>query len=101
MGAPHLLGPKFSDGVQQAESIHLELLGSPREARPDLNCRKIASLTMSAPSSTFWVYDSVAHKECAISLSQKVCAVPNLGPLVIVFQVRNSVRPMHLFGHNP
>jgi hypothetical protein len=41
VGAPHLLGLKFSDGVQQAESIHLELLGSPREARPDLNCRKI------------------------------------------------------------
>ena len=39
-------------------------------------------------------------EECAISLSWKVCAVPNLGPLVIVFQVRNSVRPMHLFGLN-
>jgi hypothetical protein len=27
-------------------------------------------------------------------------AFPTLGSLVIVFQVRNSVRPMHLFGHN-
>ena len=25
---------------------------------------------------------------------------PTVGSLVIVFQVRNSVRPMHLFGHN-
>jgi hypothetical protein len=27
-------------------------------------------------------------------------AFPTLGSLVIVFQVRNSVRPMHLFGRN-
>ena len=27
-------------------------------------------------------------------------AFPTVGSLVIVFQVRNSVRPMHLFGHN-
>jgi hypothetical protein len=27
-------------------------------------------------------------------------AFPAVGSLVIVFQVRNSVRPMHLFGHN-
>ena len=26
-------------------------------------------------------------------------AFPTVGSLVIVFQVRNSVRPMHLFGH--
>jgi len=39
-------------------------------------------------------------EECAISLSWMVCAVPTQSPLVIVVQVRNSVRPMHLFGHN-
>src|ERR1700720_395395 len=27
-------------------------------------------------------------------------AFPTVGSLVIVFQVRNSVRPMHLFGRN-
>src|SRR2546425_3653475 len=26
--------------------------------------------------------------------------MPSQGPLVILFQVRNSVRPMHPFGHN-
>jgi hypothetical protein len=34
----------------------------------------------------------------AISLSLTVLLVPTQGPLVIVFQIRNSVRPMHLFG---
>jgi hypothetical protein len=27
-------------------------------------------------------------------------AVPTQSPLAIVFKVRNSVRPVHLFGHN-
>jgi hypothetical protein len=35
----------------------------------------------------------------AISLSLRHCHA-NPGSLVILFQVRNSVRPMHLFGHN-
>ena len=37
-------------------------------------------------------------KECAISLSLKLCR-SNQGSLAIKFQVCNSVRPMHLFGH--
>ena len=40
------------------------------------------------------------HSEkSAISLSLKMCR-SNQGSLAIKFQVRNSVRPMHLFGHN-
>src|SRR5271167_2054421 len=38
-------------------------------------------------------------KKSAISLSWMVLPFPTVGSLVIVFQVRNSVRPMHLFGH--
>jgi hypothetical protein len=39
------------------------------------------------------------HSEkSAISLSLKVFAFSNRRLVVIVFQVRNSVRPMHLFG---
>ena len=37
-------------------------------------------------------------EECAISLSLKVCHT-NQGSPRNRFQVRNSVRPMHLFGH--
>jgi hypothetical protein len=39
-------------------------------------------------------------KKSAISLSWMVLPFPTVGSLVIVFQVRNSVRPMHLFGRN-
>jgi hypothetical protein len=60
----------------------------------------LASLTMSAPSSIFWADWSVGSKQSAISLSLRVLLVPTQSPLVIVFQVRNSVRPMHLFGLN-
>src|SRR5450755_171703 len=60
------------------------------------DCRKQASLTMSAASSTFWAYESVHSEERAISLSLKMCHA-NPSPLVIRFQVWNSVRPMHLF----
>jgi hypothetical protein len=36
-------------------------------------------------------------QECAISLSLKMCR-SNQSPLAISIQVRNSARPMHLFG---
>ncbi len=40
------------------------------------------------------------HSEkSAISLSWMVLLLPTVGSLVISFQVRNSVRPMRLFGH--
>jgi hypothetical protein len=61
--------------------------------------RNIASLTMSAASSTFWADESVHSEERAISLELMHCHA-NPGPLVILCQVRNSVRPMHLFDHN-
>ena len=38
-------------------------------------------------------------EERAISLSLKMCR-SNQGSLVIIIQVGNSVRPMHLFGPN-
>jgi hypothetical protein len=41
----------------------------------------------------------VHSEECAISLSLKMCR-SNQSPLAISIQVWNSVRPMHLFGHN-
>jgi hypothetical protein len=41
----------------------------------------------------------VHSEERAISLSLKMCP-SNQGSLAISIQVRNSVRPMHLFGHN-
>jgi hypothetical protein len=53
---------------------------------------------MSFPSSTFWAHQPVHSEERAISLSLKVLPYqprPARNP----FQVRNSVRPMHLFGH--
>ena len=61
--------------------------------------RKIASLTMSALSISIWAHFSVHSMRSAISLSRKKCR-SNQGSLAIVFQVRNLVRPMHLFGHN-
>src|ERR1700733_5037305 len=66
--------------------------------------RKIASLTMSAVSSTFRAHCCMRwncmrwNKERQFALIDGV-AFPTVGSLVIVFQVRNSVRPMHLFGH--
>src|SRR6266853_3266276 len=54
---------------------------------------------MSFPSSTFWAHQPVHSEERAISLSLKVLPYqprPARNPL----QVGNSVRPMHLFGHN-
>src|SRR6266853_4287044 len=53
---------------------------------------------MSFPSSTFWAHQPVHSEERAISLWLKVLPYqprPARNP----FQVRNSVRPMHLFGH--
>jgi hypothetical protein len=41
----------------------------------------------------------VHSEECAISLSLKMCP-SNQSPLAISIQVRNSVRPMHLFDRN-
>ena len=59
---------------------------------------------MPALSSTFWAYYAVRSEERAISLSLKLLLL-----LLLLlyqprsahnpFQVRNSVRPMHLFGH--
>jgi hypothetical protein len=60
--------------------------------------RNIASLTMSAVSSTFRAHYSTRAEQCAISLSLKMCP-SNQGSLAIKFQVWNSVRPMHLFDH--
>ena len=40
----------------------------------------------------------MCSKKSAIALSMDGVAFPTVGSLVIVFQVRNSVRPMHLFG---
>ena len=55
---------------------------------------------MSAVSSTFWAHCPVHSEERAISLSLKLLLLlyqPRLARNR--FQVRNSVRPMHLFGH--
>jgi hypothetical protein len=54
---------------------------------------------MSAVSSTFRAYESRHSEKSAISLSLKMCR-SNQGSLAISIQVWNSVRPMHLFGHN-
>src|SRR5947209_5366916 len=56
-------------------------------------CRKIASLTMSAVSSTFRAHFSEHSEKSAISLSFDGFASSNPGSLVIS-QVGNSVRPM-------
>ena len=54
---------------------------------------------MSVVSSTFEAHQPVHSEERAISLSWKNCHTnPRLARNH--FQVRNSVRPMHLFGHN-
>ena len=50
-------------------------------------------------SSTFRAHYYMHSEKSAISLSMDGVAFPTVGSLVIVFQVRNSVRPMHLFGH--
>ena len=54
---------------------------------------------MSAPSSVFGRAGSCTPKSAPFRSRGRFCR-PNQSPLVIVFQVRNSVRPMHLFGHN-
>ena len=59
----------------------------------------IASLTMSAVSSTFRAHYSMHSEKSAISLSLKMCP-SNQSPLAISVQVWNSVRPMHLFDRN-
>ena len=64
-----------------------------------LGWRNIASLTMSARVKHF--SSALLHalkEERHFALIDGV-AFPTVGSLVIVFQVRNSVRPMHLFGH--
>src|SRR5437763_9543336 len=53
---------------------------------------------MSAPSSTLRANWSVGSEQSAISLSLRVLLVPTSSPLVIVFPVTNSVRPIHFFG---
>src|SRR5208282_3152999 len=45
----------------------------------------------------FRAHYTVHSEKSAISLSLKMCR-SNQGSLAIKFQVRNSVRPMHLFG---
>jgi hypothetical protein len=47
----------------------------------------------------FRAHYSMHSEKSAISLSLKMCR-SDQGSLAIKFQVRNSVRPMHLFGHN-
>ncbi len=57
---------------------------------------------MSAVSSTFGAHGSVHAEKRAISLSLKVLLLPlPYQPRLARnrFQARNSVRPMHLFGH--
>src|SRR6266853_1459536 len=54
---------------------------------------------MSFPSSTFWAHQPVHSEERAISLSLKILPYQPR-PARNLFQVRNSVRPMHLFGHS-
>src|SRR5882724_8824395 len=53
---------------------------------------------MSLPSSTFWAHRPVHSEERGISLSLKVLPCQPR-PARNLLQVRNSVRPMHLFGH--
>jgi hypothetical protein len=68
------------------------------KAKPDVSV-DIASLTMSARVKHF--SSALLHaleEERHFALVDGV-AFPTVGSLVIVFQVRNSVRPMHLFGH--
>src|ERR1700674_4141899 len=48
----------------------------------------------------FRAHYSMHSEKSAISLSWKRCR-SNQGSLAIKFQVRNSVRPMHLFGPQP
>jgi len=55
-----------------------------------LDCRKIASLTMSAVSSSFRAHCGMHSKKSAISLSMKH-AVSNQGSLAISTQAWNSV----------
>jgi len=69
--------------------------------RSKIDCwRKIASLTMSALSNTFWAYCSVHSEERATSLLVEGFALtmPTRSARN-PFQVLDSVRPMHLFGH--
>src|SRR5258705_873486 len=58
----------------------------------------IAYLTMSFPDSTFRANYPWKSEERAISLTLKVLPYQTR-PARNRFQVRNSVRPMHLFGH--
>src|ERR1035437_7156725 len=76
-------------------------VGTPtlRTSPDGFNWRNIASLTMSAVSSTFRAHYSMHAEQCAISLSLNLCQ-SNQGSLAISVQVWNSVRPMHLFGRN-
>jgi hypothetical protein len=54
---------------------------------------------MSALSISIGAHFSTHSIRSAISLKRKMCR-SNQGSLAVVFQVRNLVRPMHLFGHN-
>src|SRR6266481_8703476 len=53
---------------------------------------------MSAVSSPFQAHSGMHSEKSAISLVEAVPIQPRLARNR--FQVRNSVRPMHLFGHN-
>jgi hypothetical protein len=55
---------------------------------------------MSGASSPFREHHRAHSEKSAISLSWKVLPFPTVGSRVIVFQVRNSVRPMHFFGQS-
>ena len=91
---------KLGHHVSEMGHILMCSAGQELQSKTRGNCRKIASLTMSAVSSTFRAHYRVHSEKSAISLSWMVLPFPTVGSLVIVFQVRNSVRPMHLFGHN-
>jgi len=64
----------------------------------DHNCRYQASLTMSPSVKHFMSTQQHALKEERHFALLEKSAESNQGPAFNQFQVRNSVRPMHLFG---
>ena len=77
-------------------ACHLGGWSAIRKLADLVNLRQIASLTMSAVSSSFEAHSSEHSEKSAISLSLMVCLLQPR--LAVISQVRNSVRPMHLFG---
>jgi len=69
------------------------------EINPARSCFTVVSLTISAVSNAFRAHYYMRSKKSVIFALMNGVAFPTLGSLVIVFQIRDSVRPMHLFGH--